>query len=160
MNRLALENRRAMFQAFADLYDEDNVEITHDLAREVRNYGAKKYRPELHKRHIGDMQHWLEHPEKFSPWVDWVAVNRATDYFDLDAYLNLSELEKQVFAIMLAMEGERWVGYDWVTNEVTNVHRRAGWLALPENMREVIKAAVANARADSTVPAPSIAGGN
>lgn len=124
--------RRAVFDTFLELYPDADPYDMDAAGRAVwagiRERGGSAWRA-LAKRSTlvagrstygPDLAtHWLRHPEKYSPYVDWVAVNKALA-FNTRALDNLSVLEREVVATELAFMPDHWRGFTTTQQELSH----------------------------------------
>jgi hypothetical protein len=62
-----------------------------------------------------DVRSWLEHPERFSPYIDEVAITRSLD-FDWPVIENLTNQERSVFYDYLAAMEDPFEDEDWTAS--------------------------------------------
>ena len=119
-----LEVRRRAYGIFYDLYPDDDPEDMEAAGREVweavvASYPAEErralqrlatFRAGLYYRSARRITLLLTDQRRYSPWVDWTAVRQALA-FRHEVYKALSELEREVVRMELALAPDTWRGF-------------------------------------------------
>ena len=134
-----LEARKAAFDKaeeiraqYAEMMEEPDLEVRFDrrairsIARHVNSIASGP-----HKKHWSDEKvgRWVNDPNRHSPWIDWVAIERALKW-DSVVISRLTDLEVEEFVRQLATDLDPW-------GEVLGGSREKRFQALPESERSL-----------------------
>lgn len=162
LDEVELEAKRIAYEMAADMQADAEAEFGEGVEFRLGPRSIGEIAKAVNLAGLGRMyskvtvSRWLNDPDVHSPWIDWVAIERALD-FDQLVIERLTPLERRQFYTALAdmddpydqeasehtirrQAGEGSPGYDMDTP------RRKSWQALPDLSRQAIQKGVARAR--------------
>ena len=141
--RIALEEAEKYRAETAEFVGVSEVEVRLDtyairrIARVVNEWAHSG--PAVHIP-VGTVGKWVNERNRHSPWIDWVAIERALAW-DLDVIARLTDLEREEFVHQLAIDLDPW-------GEAAGDIRRERFLSQSERDREAWRYLVAEERSE------------
>lgn len=149
MEGRSLDYRRALYEARTEdadipLSDEEIKRIRLEAWHAIGETGGKV------RYSLAEVRRWLENPDLWSPFVDWIAIERALD-FDWPVIESLTHLEYAIFIErIINLYDPLSQGYEFKTNTQARVHenqqsvlpRRQRYLAGTDDQRNRLNKAM------------------